>query len=156
MRAIHTIIHHCTATPDGREVSLATLIKEHQARGWRTIGYHFIVHLDGTIEAGRPIEEVGAHVSGYNTSSIGIAYIGGVQKDGKTPKDTRTAAQKVALRKLTADLIKRFTTIKLVAGHRDFSPDLNGNGKIEQREWIKACPCYDAISEYADLLKKAA
>ncbi|MEY9198464.1 N-acetylmuramoyl-L-alanine amidase [Sinorhizobium fredii] len=154
MRPIDTIIHHCTATPEGREVSLQTLIREHQARGWRTIGYHYIVHPDGKIEAGRPVEEVGAHVAGHNTGSIGISYIGGLAKDGKTPKDTRTPEQKASLHKLTADLVKRFPAIKNVAGHRDFSPDLNRNGKIEQREWIKECPCYDAIPEYADLLKK--
>jgi N-acetylmuramoyl-L-alanine amidase len=156
MRPIDTIIVHCTATPEGREISLQTLIKEHQARGWRTIGYHYIIHLDGTVEAGRPVEEVGAHVAGHNAGSIGVSYIGGVEKDGKTPKDTRTQAQKAALRKLIADLIKRFPGVKRVAGHRDFSPDGNKDGKITQREWIKACPCFDAVPEFANLLTKAA
>jgi N-acetylmuramoyl-L-alanine amidase len=102
------------------------------------------------------VEEVGAHVAGHNAGSIGVSYIGGVEKDGKTPKDTRTQAQKAALRKLIADLIKRFPGVKRVAGHRDFSPDGNKDGKITQREWIKACPCFDAVPEFANLLTKAA
>lgn len=156
MRFIDTIVVHCTATPEGKEYSLATIRGWHLKLGWSDIGYHFIVHLDGTIEEGRPIERIGSHVAGHNKDTVAISYIGGVAKDGKTAKDTRTSAQKVALEAKIAELIKRIPTVKFVKGHRDFSPDLNGDGKITAREWLKACPCFDAIPEYAHLLRKAA
>lgn len=156
MRPIHTIIHHCTATPEGRDVSVETIRGWHKKMKWSDIGYHFVIQLDGTISTGRPLEKVGAHVGGHNEGSIGISYVGGVATDGKTAKDTRTEAQKKALHKLTADLVKRFPTITKIAGHRDFSPDVDRDGKITQREWLKACPCYDAIPEYAYLLRRAA
>lgn len=159
MRFIDTIAVHCTATPEGRDYTIETIRAWHMAKpkpGWSDCGYHFIIHPDGRVSKGRPVAKAGAHVAGFNATSIGISYIGGVAKDGKTPKDTRTPAQKAALRKLIADLIKEFPTIKEVKGHRDFSPDTNKDGKITQREWLKACPCFDAIPEYADLLRRAA
>lgn len=156
MRPINTIAIHCTATPEGKEYSVATIRGWHKALGWSDIGYHFIVHLDGTVDPGRSIEQIGSHVAGHNTGSIGISYIGGVAADGKTAKDTRTPEQKTALRKLVADLVKRFPAIKVVKGHRDFSLDKDGDGRITAREWLKACPCFDAVPEYADLLKKVA
>lgn len=151
MRPIDTIVVHCVATPEGREVSLAEITKWHKARGFATVGYHYIIHLDGKVEVGRPVEQVGAHVAGHNTGSIGISYVGGLDSKGN-PKDTRTPAQKAAMRKLLADLVARFPSIKRIMGHRDFSPDLNHNGRIEPQEWIKACPCFDAIPEYSDIL----
>ena len=156
MRPLHTIAVHCTATPEGNEYTVDTIRGWHRQLGWSDIGYHYIVHLDGKIDAGRPLDEIGAHVAGHNTGSIGISYIGGCSTDGKTAKDTRTAAQKAALRKLIGDLVRQYPTIRAVKGHRDFSPDKDGDGKITRREWNKECPCFDAIPEYADLLRKAA
>ncbi|MDX0164404.1 N-acetylmuramoyl-L-alanine amidase [Sinorhizobium meliloti] len=156
MRPLNTIAVHCTATPEGKEYIVDTIRGWHKQFGWSDIGYHFIVHLDGRVSTGRPLDKVGAHVAGHNTGSIGISYIGGCAADGRTAKDTRTAAQKASLRKLIGDLIKQYPTIRIVKGHRDFSPDTNGDGKITAREWLKACPCFDAIPEYADLIEKAA
>ncbi len=156
MRPLDTIAVHCTATPEGKEYSVDTIRGWHKKLGWSDIGYHYIVHLDGKVDAGRPLDKVGAHVAGHNTGSIGISYIGGCAADGKTAKDTRTPAQKAALRKLIGDLIKQYPGIRTVKGHRDFSPDANGDGKITAKEWLKTCPCFDAINEYADLLRKAA
>lgn len=156
MRPLDTIAVHCTATPEGREYTVDTIRGWHKQLGWSDIGYHYIVHLDGKFDPGRPLDKIGAHVAGHNTGSIGISYIGGCAADGKTAKDTRTQAQKAALRTLIGDLIKQYPTIKVVKGHRDFSPDLNGDGKITAKEWLKSCPCFDAIPEYADLLKRAA
>lgn len=156
MRPLNTIAVHCTATPEGKEFTVDTIRGWHKQLGWTDVGYHFIVHLDGNISPGRPLDKVGAHVAGHNTGSIDISYIGGCAADGKTAKDTRTAARKSALRKLIGDLIKQYPTIKIVKGHRHFSPDLNGDGKITAREWLKSCPGFDAIPEYADFLKKAA
>ena len=93
----------------------------------------------------RPLGRIGAHAKGYNRNSIGIWYEGGLDKDGK-PKDTRTPEQRAALRRLIIELQLRFPGCK-VCGHRDFSPDLNRNGKIEPHEWTKHCPCFDVATE---------
>ena len=125
----------------------------HKAQGWSDIGYHYVVYLDGTVAAGRPEGVVGAHVAGHNTGSLAISYVGGVTKGTLKPKDTRTPAQKAAIEKLLADLVARYP-IKGIKGHRDFSPDKNKNGLVEPSEWIKSCPCFDAIPAYKHLLKK--
>ncbi len=141
---------HCSATPEGRDVTAADINKMHIARGFKKIGYHYVIRLDGTVETGRKENEVGAHAKGYNANSIGVCYVGGLASDGKTPKDTRTAAQKSALKKLLHTLKQRYPDARIV-GHRDLSPDTNHNGKVDKWEWIKACPCFDAIPEYANI-----
>lgn len=148
-RPIAGIVVHCSATPEGRDVAAATIRTWHLAKGWADIGYHFVIRLDGTIEAGRPLAKAGAHVEGHNARTIGICYVGGVDTAGK-PKDTRTAAQKTALLTLLATLRRRFPTAS-IKGHRDYSPDRNGNGRVDPGEWLKACPSFDAAGEYASL-----
>lgn len=150
MRQINLIVVHCSATPEGRDVTAADINKMHIARGFKKIGYHYVIRLDGTVETGRKENEVGAHAKGYNANSIGVCYVGGLASDGKTPKDTRTAAQKSALKKLLHTLKQRYPDARIV-GHRDLSPDTNHNGKVDKWEWIKACPCFDAIPEYANI-----
>jgi len=136
MRSISSIIVHCSATPAGRDVSATQIDTCHRARGFNQIGYHFVIRLDGSVEIGRPLEIVGAHCKGHNASSIGVCYIGGLDPDTMTPADTRTPQQRRALRKLLADLHARFPGSKIFS-HRDFAP--------------KACPCFDATAEYADI-----
>lgn len=150
---IDAIVVHCSATRAGQDVKASDIDKWHKERGFKCIGYHFVVDLDGTIEAGRPLTMSGAHCntagfSGrvYNSHSIGVCYVGGLDKDGNAA-DTRTPAQKVSLHNLIYSLIMQYP-IKEVIGHRDASPDKNGDGQISQNEWIKACPCYDVTSEY--------
>lgn len=150
MRQINLIVVHCSATPEGRDVTAADINKMHIARGFKKIGYHYVVRLDGTVEKGRNENEIGAHVKGYNANSIGVCYVGGLASDGKTPKDTRTPAQKSALKKLLHTLKHRYPNARIV-GHRDLSPDTNHNGKVDSWEWIKYCPCFDAIPEYANI-----
>lgn len=150
MRQINLIVVHCSATPEGRDVTAADINKMHIARGFKKIGYHYVVRLDGTVETGRKENEIGAHAKGYNANSIGVCYVGGLASDGKTPKDTRTHAQKSALKKLLHTLKQRYPDARIV-GHRDLSPDTNHNGKVDKWEWIKACPCFDAIPEYANI-----
>ena len=87
----------------------------------------------------------------YNKHSIGICYIGGLDANGH-PADTRTEAQKSALRNLVAKLCKEYDIVELL-GHRDTSPDLNGNGEVEPVEYIKACPCFDVRSEFSNFLR---
>lgn len=150
MRKINLIVVHCSATPEGRDVTAADINKMHIARGFKKIGYHYVVRLDGTVETGRKENEIGAHAKGYNANSIGVCYVGGLASDGKKPMDTRTPAQKSALKKLLHTLKQRYPDARIV-GHRDLSPDTNHNGKVDKWEWIKACPCFDAIPEYANI-----
>lgn len=132
-RKIDRIIIHCTATKEGREVSVADIDAWHRARGFAGIGYHYVIHLDGSIENGRDVDKAGAHTAGYNAHSIGVCYVGGLANDNKTPKDTRTEAQKAALLKLLQDL-RAYYPVATIHGHREFAN--------------KACPCFDARNEY--------
>lgn len=145
-RTITDIVIHCTATRSWQDFSADDIRRMHKAQGWADIGYHYVVRLDGTIENGRDVDKIGAHVSGHNANSIGVVYVGGLDNQGNA-KDTRTENQKCALLNLLMDLRKLYPKAK-ISGHRDFSPDLNGNGTIEPWEWIKECPCFDAKSEF--------
>lgn len=97
MRQINEIILHCAATPEGKEFYAADIEKWHKQKGYLKIGYHYVIDLDGTIEAGRPEPEVGAHCAGHNAHSIGICTIGGMDEKNKHAKDTRTLPQNQAL-----------------------------------------------------------
>lgn len=149
MRKITLLVIHCTASRSDRTLSPQDLLKLHQARGFKQCGYHFYITTDGQCHRMRPEEMAGAHARGYNTHSIGIAYEGGLDPAG-CPADTRTAEQKKALRQLLKQLLLKFPGSRIV-GHRDLSPDLNNNGTIEPAEYIKLCPCFNAIPEYARL-----
>lgn len=156
-RFIDKIIIHCSASKEGQNLTVEQIDKMHRKRGFAGIGYHFVIYLDGSIHDGRDISKVGAHTTGYNTGSIGICYVGGLDKNGKI-KDTRTYQQKNSLYKLVRELMKIYP-IKEVKGHRDYSPDTNGDGVISKYEWIKGCPCFevsDFMKEYGleRLLKK--
>lgn len=143
MRQINGIVIHCSATPEGRVVTAADIDKMHrEQRGFRCIGYHRFIRLDGTVERGRPDDQIGAHVEGHNADTLGICYAGGLDKNGKA-KDTRTQSQKVALRGEVVRYRNLYHGIKWVKGHRDLSPDKNHDGKIEKQEWLKECPCFD-------------
>ena len=151
---IDAIVIHCSATREGQNVKASDIDKWHRERGFRCIGYHFVIDLDGTVEVGRPLTMDGAHcntagLSGktYNKHSIGICYVGGLDKKGNA-KDTRTWRQKRAMAKLIKDLMDKYPNIKEVVGHRDASPDLNHDGKITANEWIKQCPSFDVRAEY--------
>jgi N-acetylmuramoyl-L-alanine amidase len=104
MRKINEIIVHCTATPEGRHVTVADVDNWHRARTFNGIGYHYLIYLDGSIHQGRPIERIGAHCKqgGHNRYSIGVCYVGGLAKDCKTTKDTRTLLSKRPLGVATA------------------------------------------------------
>ena len=145
-RAMDTIVIHCSATKENKDYSSVDIKKWHLQRGFNDIGYHFIIKLDGTIEIGRSLDKVGAHVAGNNTGSIGICYIGGLDSKGKS-KDTRTDEQKESLLNLI-NLLKKNINIKEIKGHRDFSKDLNCDGKIDKFEYIKDCPCFEVKDEY--------
>ena len=138
MRQIKEIIVHSTATPEGRETSVEDIRSWHKQRGWSDIGYHYVIQIDGTINAGRPIHISGAHCEGKNKYSIGVTYVGGCDSDMK-PKDTRTDAQIDSLEYLIGYLCASYPGAE-VYGHRDFS--------------TKACPCFDAKIEYKPIADK--
>ena len=134
MRAIDEIIIHCSATAEGKDFKAADIRRWHvQGNGWQDIGYHFVIDLDCTVEVGRPVSKQGAHCSGHNKTTIGICYVGWCAADGKTPKDTRTEAQRRSLRGLVTVLRSCFPTIRKVSGHREYAN--------------KACPSFDVRAE---------
>ncbi len=137
MRKIDKIIVHCTATPEGRHHDVADITRWHLQRGFNTIGYHYLIHLDGTIEEGRDISRSGAHCSGQNRNSIGVCYVGGMTKDMKKAKDTRTKQQKDSLVKLLQELIYKYNKDMTIHGHNEFAN--------------KACPSFNVQKEYANL-----
>ena len=136
MRKISKLIIHCTATPEGRHHDVADIRRWHLKRGFNDIGYHFLIHLDGTIEEGRNINKIGSHCRGQNRGSIGICYVGGMSKDMKKAKDTRTKQQKDSLVKLMTELIYKH------------NKDMTIHALYEYAN--KACPSFD-VSEYANL-----
>nr|WP_314803514.1 N-acetylmuramoyl-L-alanine amidase [uncultured Capnocytophaga sp.] len=137
-RTIHYLVVHCSATPEGRDHTVKDIDLWHRQRGFEGIGYNYIVRLDGTIEEGREVNKIPAHVEGHNKDSIGICYIGGIDKNMLQPKDTRTVAQKEALIKLLTELKALYPEAEIL-GHRDF-PGV-----------AKACPCFDAKKEYKNI-----
>lgn len=128
MRKINKIILHCSATKEGVDVKTSTIKKWHLDQGWSDIGYHYVIELDGSIHNGRSEDTIGAHCKGQNSFSIGICYVGGLDKDGKS-KDTRTDAQKTAMNKLVKEILGRYElTIDDVYCHNQFAK--------------KDCPCF--------------
>lgn len=153
IRSINLIVVHCTASRCDRRLTPDELESEHRRRFSGGCGYHFYITREGIIFPMRRLDRVGAHVRGFNAHSIGIAYEGGLLPDG-IAADTRTAEQRESLRFLIRQLLVVYPK-STVCGHRDLSPDLNGNGIIEPQEWIKQCPCFDAAMEYAPLCAEA-
>lgn len=135
-RRITEVIVHCSATPAGRDVTAADIRRWHkEERGFADIGYHFVVRLDGRVEYGRSLANIGAHCRGHNSRSVGVCYVGGIGSDGR-PADTRTPAQRQALLGLLTALRRRFPSAS-IHGHRDFA--------------AKGCPSFDATAEYRNL-----
>lgn len=134
-RTIKEIIIHCSATKEGQDFTVADIKKWHLARGFSDIGYHYIIYRNGSIHTGRNVNISGAHCEGHNSYSIGVCYIGGLDKNLK-PKDTRTDAQKDALLKLLKQL-KQLYPKATIHGHYEYAN--------------KACPCFNVKEEYINL-----
>lgn len=147
MRTIKYIAVHCTA--GSQHTTIKELQQEFKRKGWKNPGYHYVVAADGTITQLLDEDKVSNGVKGYNSVLINVAYIGGIDAEGK-PIDNRTDAQKASLAGLLGVLHKKYP-IATIQGHRDFSPDRNHNGRIEPSEFIKACPCFDAKAEYQSI-----
>lgn len=135
-RIIKEIIVHCSATPEGKDFTVLDIKKWHLERGFSDIGYHYVIYRDGSINKGRDESKIGAHCTGHNSYSIGVCYVGGVAKDGKTAKDTRTDAQKKSLLSLLRNLKMKYPQAS-IHSHRDYAQ--------------KACPSFDATKEYSSI-----
>lgn len=154
-RDIDKLIIHCSATPEGREVSVATITKWHTdpppyGRGWTDIGYHYIIHLDGEIGRGRDENIQGAHCYGQNKNSIGICYVGGVNAENKYPKDTRTKEQRHAMKILIESLQDEYPGAT-VHCHNEFANKACPSFKIKdlypvKTEPAKTKPTIDIVS----------
>lgn len=141
MREINEIIIHCSATRPDQNISAADINKWHIKQGWEGIGYHFFIKLDGTVEPGRPINQVGAHCKGHNSNSIGICYAGGTVRYNNQAynTDTRTPEQIRSMYLLIETLLYCFPTIKKISGHNQYA-------KVD-------CPCFNVEDEYGNLIK---
>lgn len=141
MARLRYLVIHCTATPEGREVSAADIRRWHTSpppagRGWKQVGYTDLIHLDGRVE--RLVDnnedgnvdpwEVTNGAKGYNSVSRHVVYAGGLSSDKKTPKDTRTAAQLEAMAEYVRTFHRRHPSVKIV-GHNELA--------------AKACPSFD-------------
>lgn len=149
MRNITRIFVHCTASYQSTTTE-ATLIDEFKRKGWKNPGYHYVVKPDGSVFNMLDESKIANGVKGYNSNSIHVSYIGGIDKTHPKGIDNRTDAQKAALIKLLTKLKRKYPNAKIM-GHRDISPDKNHNGIVDPWERIKACPCFDAIIEYSDI-----
>lgn len=186
-RPVNLVVIHCSATTSGKPLhqgkrgepgylNAAQVINAwHAGRGFKrqseavrafssqlpSIGYHYVIDLTGEVWSGRHLSEAGAHVAGYNTNSVGICLIGGVEREAKY-----TAAQWASLAHIVSMLLADYgipctlprrlspsTVSAGVCGHRDLSPDLNGNGSADAGEWLKTCPGFDVKAWLANGLK---
>lgn len=127
--AVKYLVVHCSATQPKADIGVAEIDKMHRERGFNGIGYHFVIRRDGTVEKGRPEDQIGAHVEGHNSESIGICLVGGINKEGKA-EDNFTLDQYASLAALLMSLASTYTEAT-VLGHRDF-PGVK-----------KDCPCFD-------------
>ena len=155
---------HCTAGWQNT-TTVDSLLKEFKAKGWKNPGYHYVVFPDGKIVQLLDEAKVANGVKDYNSHSIHVAWVGGIEYKYEDPTktvkgskptivsaDNRTKYQKLALFDLLTKLKLKYKEATIM-GHRDISPDLNHNGVIDPWERIKDCPCFDAMIEYMDINK---
>lgn len=172
-RQVDLVVIHCSATPSGQWLTGApasagwmspakSIDNWHAERGFqrgdaararfnpelRSIGYHYVIDLDGAVYTGRHVDEPGAHVAGFNARSVGICLVGGAERDARY-----TVGQWRSLGRLVRELCLAVPMVPAlplypragngVCGHRDLSPDLNNDGAITSAEWLKTCPGFD-------------
>lgn len=139
------IVVHCSATRPSSDIGADEIDDWHRRRGWDSIGYMEVIRRDGTIEYGRHFDAIGAHVKGQNYRSVGICLAGGLREDG-TPgerfDEVFTKDQEMSLLWSLIVLERAYPGAEIV-GHRDLSPDADGDGVVEEHEWLKECPCFD-------------
>lgn len=143
------IVVHCSATKPSHNITINTVREWHIAKGWGDVGYHFFIRRDGVIEAGRHVDDVGAHVAGHNTDTVSFCMAGGLDEDGNSflnRPDLFTSLQWDSAKRLMAVLRRMYPAAQIV-GHRDLSPDLNNDGKITPNEYLKTCPGFSAAEQ---------
>lgn len=141
-------VAHCSATRPGMDWGVEEIDALHKKKGWASCGYHSVIRLDGEIEFGRHFDAVGAHVLGHNFQSVGVCLIGGLDAEGK-PANTYSDAQFDSLNAVFCMLQRAYPGIEFL-GHRDLSPDIDGDGVVEPWEWLKECPCF-SVREWWEL-----
>jgi N-acetylmuramoyl-L-alanine amidase len=142
MRQINLIVVHCTASRNGKARPVAAIEADHRARGFSSIGYHYVIQPDGHVDVGRDEEQPGAHAKGFNAHSLGVCLVGGLGGPNRLNPGLYTMAQWDALRVTVRSLLDRYPGARVV-GHRDLSPDLDGDGEVEPHEWLKKCPAFE-------------
>lgn len=135
------IVVHCSATKPSSDVGVDEIENWHRAEGFDRIGYHSVIRRDGTLEFGRHFDGQGAHVRGQNMRSVSVCLVGGIGENGMA-ENNFTPAQMETLYYVVHMLRLAYPDSE-VLGHRDLSPDLDGDGIIERREWVKDCPSFD-------------
>ena len=144
---------HCSATRPGQNLSAKDIDRMHKQKGYRGIGYHYVIRLDGSVQKGRDDSRQGAHVKGHNKGNIGICLVGGLDAAGKA-KNTYSEEQMHALFALLLDLCEKYEVdFGLVCGHRDWYGDTNGDGKVDKYDWLKECPCFNVREWFESQLK---
>lgn len=138
---IRYIVVHCSATRANQTIDITDIDRWHRERGWNGCGYHYVITRDGRIQGGRALNQIGAHVHGHNRWSWGVCLVGGLGADDRA-EDNFTPAQYSALRALLPSLHALAPQAEIL-GHRDLSPDVDGDGVIERHEWVKDCPSFD-------------
>lgn len=133
---IQYIAVHCSATPAKMDIGVPEIRRWHKQKGWLDIGYHFVIRRDGTLEGGRPENQQGAHVEGYNHCSIGVCLVGGLAKDAKTAENNFTEDQMQELAALLLELRQRYPNA-VVQGHRDFLDVHKDCPSFDVRAWMK-------------------
>jgi N-acetylmuramoyl-L-alanine amidase len=151
VREIDLIVVHCSATRPHQACDAGIIDEWHKAKGWDGIGYHAVIRTDGVLEAGRPLEKVGAHAYGHNLKSIGICMVGGMSEQ-MVPTNNFNQKQWTTLRTFLDMLHSVFPNAR-ICGHRDLSEDVNGDGVIDPWEWMKDCPCFDVQEWYTQAWK---
>ena len=130
------IVVHCSATTSKMDIGAAEIDRWHRGKGWQTIGYHYVVRRDGTIEEGREVDVIGAHVEGHNANSVGVCMVGGVAADGKTAENNFTPEQFASLKQLVARLKTKYPKA-VVQGHRDFHGVAKACPSFNVKAWVK-------------------
>lgn len=141
------VVWHCSATPPSHDIGSAQIDIMHKAKGWDGIGYALVVRRDGRVETGEALGKRGAHVKGLNSVSVGVSMIGGVDEDGNAENNFTDEQWKAA--KHVFEFLTLLYPDADHVGHRDLSPDLNADGRVQRHEFIKDCPCF-SVQEWIE------
>lgn len=143
------IVWHCSATKPSAHIGAAQIREWHLAQGWVDIGYHLVIPRSGDLELGRPLDAIGAHVGGYNSNSVSVCMVGGLDESGRSfiNAPQQYTPQQWDCARVVAEFLRKLYPTAQHVGHRDLSPDKNNDGKITKQEWLKTCPGFDAAHE---------